>query len=52
MQIGNMWRILVTLLKREATSGRKKSRREKKWMTVTIFDVVDWIQVPQDRSQR
>jgi len=28
MQIGNIWRILVALLKREAISGRKKSGRE------------------------
>jgi hypothetical protein len=28
VQIGNMCRILVTLLKREAISGGKKSRRE------------------------
>lgn len=30
---------------------KKVEGRILKWMTVTICDVLDWIQVPQDRPQ-
>jgi hypothetical protein len=49
---GNIWRILVTLLKRERLlAGKRVEGRIVKRMTMTICDV-DWIQVPQDRSKR